>query len=384
MLGDIVQLADNLWLIVGDLPADIPNSIIYLKSNRLYLIDSGAGSTIRASIMQLLHSISPVQSFSLLNSHGHADHIGNNDLIGMVQAKETHHYLSEAGLGMLGDPVSYFADQFCKLSDIYDPATGFQAHRIRWLFLGVLRDILALFIGERRVLKMIFSIYLMRKFQPLHPSLDTIETYESLSRSSLPLTIGEVSWKGWVLGENKEVWVLEARGHTPDEVLFYLPQHQMLYAGDLTLPLFPTFPNSNGKVTREMLRKCHTMASAGAVSLLVDGHHQQVYRGKEEVTKFLATLLIEHDHFQEVLEGIIKEHNGLTVGEVYFHIRQLQQHDQIIRHYLSLEYPHLPMPLQQIIAVSLDQTGFERRGSRRKKRFFYPLTGRGDHFQNIS
>jgi hypothetical protein len=173
MLGDIVQLADNLWLVVGDMPADIPNSIIYLQNDRLYLMDTGAGPTIRASIMQVLRTVSPVHSFTLLNSHGHTDHIGNNDIIRMVHANNTSHYLSEAGLAML-DPVQYFADQFYKLSDIYDPAIGFQAHRLRWRFLGVLRDILGLFIGERRVLGMIFSVYL-RKFQPFRPSLETIQ-----------------------------------------------------------------------------------------------------------------------------------------------------------------------------------------------------------------
>ena len=34
-------------------------------------------------------------------------------------------------------------------------------------------------------------------------------------------------------------WVLEARGHTPDEVLFYLPEHRLLHTADLTLPLLP-------------------------------------------------------------------------------------------------------------------------------------------------
>jgi len=365
MLGDIVQLADNLWLVVGDLPADIPNSIVYRQSDRMYLMDSGAGPTIRASIMQVLQRLGPVQSFTLLNSHGHADHVGNNDLIHMAQAKETYHYLSEAGLALL-DPVPYFADQFYKLSDIYDPAMGFQAHRLRWRLLGMLRDFLTLFTSERRVLEMVFSLYL-RKFQPLRPSLETIQTYESLP--SQPLTIGGVPLKGWVLGEN-DVWVLEARGHTPDEVLFYLPEHKVLYTGDLTLPLFPTFPDSDSTVTREMLRKCEAMASSGAVSLLIDGHHHQVYRGKEEVAKFLATLLTEQEHFQALLKEIIEEHEGLTVGQVYIHIRQRHYDDPVVQHYLSIEFPYLPMSLQQIIAVSLVQMGYKTKGPRRKKCFF--------------
>lgn len=148
-----------------------------------------------------------------------------------------------------------------------------------------------------------------------------------------------------------------------------LPEHHTLYTGDLTFPLFSTFPDTDGKVTREMLRKCEAMASSGALSLLIDSHHQQVYRGKEEVTKFLATLLTEQEHFQGVLREIIEEHEGLTVGQVYEYIRQ-RHDDPVVQHYLSIEYPYHPMALQQIIAVSLVQMGYERKGPRWKKRFY--------------
>ena len=55
MLGDVVQLANNLWVVIGDMPADVPNALIYRKGDRLYLMDSGAGPTIKASILQVLH-----------------------------------------------------------------------------------------------------------------------------------------------------------------------------------------------------------------------------------------------------------------------------------------------------------------------------------------
>lgn len=168
MYGDIVQLAGNLWVVVGNLHADVPNVLVYRKGDRLYLMDSGAGPTIRASILRVLREVGPVQSFTLLNSHGHADHVGNNDLIQEVQAKEKPHYLSEPGLPLL-DARSYFATQFSELSVYYDPIAGFQAHRARWRALGLLRDTMSAFMGERRALELVFSLYL-RKFQPLRPS----------------------------------------------------------------------------------------------------------------------------------------------------------------------------------------------------------------------
>jgi glyoxylase-like metal-dependent hydrolase (beta-lactamase superfamily II) len=365
MLGDIVQLADNLWIIIGDLPGDIPNVVVYRAGDRMYLMDSGAGRTMRASIIKATQDAGPAESFTLLNSHGHADHVGNNDLLQVIQAKEKHHYLSKAGLALL-DPVPYFVGLFLRLSTYYDPTTAYQANRLRWRFVGMLRDILALFVGERRALTAFWSLFLRMKFRPFRPSRETIEFYESLPRQTL--TIGGVEWTGWVLGQN-DVWILEERAHTPDEMLFYLPEHQLLHTGDLTFPLFPTFPDTNGKETREMLYRCKAMASAGAVRLLTDGHLQQVTRGQDEVVAFLGTLLAEHDHFQTILREVLEEHDGLTVAEVYACVCQ-RHDDPVVQHYLSLEYPHLPMSLQQIIAVSLPQMGYEARGPNRKKRFY--------------
>jgi hypothetical protein len=81
------------------------------------------------------------------------------------------------------------------------------------------------------------------------------------------------------------------------------------------------------------------------------------------------TLLTEHEHFQAILKEITEEHEGLTVGQVYSYIRQRHE-DPVVQHYLSLEYPYLPMSLQQIIAVSLVQMGYETKGPRRRKRFY--------------
>src|SRR6266508_5879041 len=93
-LGDIVPLANNLWLIVGDGPKDFPNVVMYRAGDRMYVMDSGAGPVIRASIIKVMQEAGPLQTFTILNSHGHADHVGNNDVINMAKAKEKHHYFS--------------------------------------------------------------------------------------------------------------------------------------------------------------------------------------------------------------------------------------------------------------------------------------------------
>jgi glyoxylase-like metal-dependent hydrolase (beta-lactamase superfamily II) len=99
MLGDVVQLADNLWFIHGEMPKDASkapdwrNVVIYRSANRLYLIDSGGGSAIRSSIQRILSEVGEVESFTLINSHGHLDHICNNDVVSSTSADRKRHLL---------------------------------------------------------------------------------------------------------------------------------------------------------------------------------------------------------------------------------------------------------------------------------------------------
>ncbi len=366
--GDIVQLTNNLWLIVGDGPKDIPNIILYRVEDRLYLLDSGARPEMRASIVKVLEKVGPMQSFTLLNSHGHADHVGNNDVIQVAHATEKYHYLSKEGLDLL-DPVSYFTGLSLRLSAHYDMVSAYQADRLKWQLLKRIRDTAIFFAGERAGWAMAWSLYL-RNFQPFHPSRETMTFYETLPRQTI--TIGGVQWSGWALGKD-DVWVLEERGHTVDEMLFYLPEHQLLFTADLAFPMFPTFPDTNGKQTREMLQRCYEMATAGVVNLLINSHtlSPAVYHGKEEAVSFLGTIIDEHDRFQGVLREILEEQDGLTVSEVYSSLQQ-RQSDPAVRHYLLMEYPDHPMSLQQIITVNLVQMGYEAHGHKGKQRFYRP------------
>ncbi len=369
-LGDIVPLAHNLWLIVGDGPKDCPNVIVYQAADRMYVMDSGAGPVIKASIIKVMHAAGPLQTFTLLNSHGHADHVGNNDVINIAQARVKHHYFSNRGLALL-NPVPDFTGLFLQLSAYYDPLAAYRTDRWKWQSLKLIRDAVAFFAGEKAAITAIWSIYI-KNFEPFHPSRETMEFYESLPRQTL--TIGGVQWTGWVLG-NDDVWILEERAHTSDEVLFYIPEHQLLFTADLTFPMFPTFPDTNGERTREMLQRCRDMASAGVVSLLINSHFlcPAVYRGQGEAVPFLETLLVEHARFQVVLGEILEKQDGLTVGEVYSHLCQRRE-DPVVRHYLSMEYPDHPMSLQQIIAVNLAQMGYMARGPKRKQRFYRPMS----------
>ncbi|MBU0494203.1 MAG: hypothetical protein KKA73_08840 [Chloroflexi bacterium] len=376
MIGDIDRLFDNLWFVVGEMPEDlnkkpdIANVLVYCAGDRLYLMDSGVGLQMRAGIERALQEAGTARSFTLLNSHAHADHICHNDLIHTVPAAEKHHYLAEPGLEML-DPCAYFGQLFHQMSEYYDPLTGYQAYRLKYRLAGLLRDTLALFVGQERAMTMLMP-NVFKKFEPIHPSRETIQPYETLLKREL--RVGNVTWSGWVLGDDA-VWVLEERGHSPDEVLFYVPEHRLLHTADLTFELFPTWPDSNSQVTREALHKCLAMARAGQVQVLTDSHHHQVYRGQSDIVAFLDTLLSDHERFREVLAQVMDEQDGLTVGQVYARVRE--RDDPVVRKYLACEFPHTPPSLQAVIVASLLEMGYQARGPQRRKRFFRPGSDQG-------
>ena len=60
MLGDIHTLAEGLWMVEGEMPADnerhpdIANALVYHSGANLYLLDTGVGPVMRASIKKLL------------------------------------------------------------------------------------------------------------------------------------------------------------------------------------------------------------------------------------------------------------------------------------------------------------------------------------------
>jgi glyoxylase-like metal-dependent hydrolase (beta-lactamase superfamily II) len=373
MLGEIIQLEDNLWFIEGELPDDARkdpdpcNVVLYRAEDRLYLMDSSVGPQMRHSMAHLLESVGPVRSFTLLNSHSHLDHICNNDLIHRVQAREKHHYLSQPGMSTLDAPA-YFTDLFARIEPYYDPLDGYPADRLRFRMLGILRDLVSPLIGQRRITEL-FMARTFKKFEPVRDSRDTMQPYEAQPRKKLHLD--GVTWSGWVLGPN-DVWVLEDRGHSPDQVLFYVPEHGLLYTADATYMYFPTWPDSDGLRARKVLQKCQALAEAGVVQLLADAHNTRAYRGRDEIVPLLKTLLADNTRFRTLIQEILQVQDGLTVGEIYGRLKQRRDEEPVLQKYLAHEYPRSPSSLYKVILMTLLELGYEARGPRRGKRFYRP------------
>lgn len=380
MLGETEVIADGVWLVQGGEPdassdfVDVPNVLLSCHEGRLTLMDSGIGVAVRAAVRELFAEAGPAGSFTLLNSHGHVGHVANNDLIREAPAPTPakRHYLSRPGMELL-DPATYLARQYYILSDYFDPLGGHRAPRWKFRLAGAARDLLSPLLGEERAYQWLVPLALER-LRPFEPSPETMRFFEDLPQETIAL--GGLSWEGWVLAE-EGVWVLPDRAHSPDHVLFYLPEQRLLHTGDLTFDVFNVLPQSDGDAIRETIGRVLQLVEAGAVEVLTDSHHRQVLRGPEPIRFFLRRLLAADVQFRQVLAEIVRAHPGSTVPELYTLLLERQETDavsaDVVSHYLKLEYPRAPGALQSVIALTLLDMGCRCEGLQRQNRFFLPV-----------
>lgn len=86
-LCEQIEIDDRTRMIVGqelDMVAgqpDVCNVIVHRAGDLLVLVDSGVTSVFRDAIRSAADDLAPWSNILLLTTHGHPDHVGNNDLI---------------------------------------------------------------------------------------------------------------------------------------------------------------------------------------------------------------------------------------------------------------------------------------------------------------
>jgi hypothetical protein len=96
------------------------------------------------------------------------------------------------------------------------------------------------------------------------------------------------------------------------------------------------------------------------------------YRGAREVEHLLAGLINDHRDYEKILFEIFEGSDGLTAAEVYEAFTRIRGRP-VVNRYLSIEFPHTPPSLQNVIVFTLLQLGFQAQGVRRHMRFYRPM-----------
>ena len=109
-VGTVHTIIQDLHVVEGHHPQtlwedpDIPSIVVYRTGRRLYVLDSGFGPDQRQAISELGRRYADTcDEVVLLNSHGHCDHLGNNDVISEIgSGKTVRHYVPRAARASFG------------------------------------------------------------------------------------------------------------------------------------------------------------------------------------------------------------------------------------------------------------------------------------------
>lgn len=364
MYGDIIEIAQNTLFIEGKIPStimkepDIANSVVYKADDVLYLLDTGATTFFRKRILKAIDRLKPFQKIILLNSHCHPDHVGNNSVIDEIRVGKKEHYISQAGIAGL-DTEKDFYRKFKNIEAYYDYLEGPANFPATLLRLFKVTRIL----GEDIPLNILIKNTLL-KFMPLEPSKETVLPFEKTN--PIQLSIGNTSWTGWNFEDH--VYAMEARGHSPDEVVFYLPKVKVLFLADETFEFFNCWPDSNSEKVKDVIHKSIEMFQNKEAEILVSGHTHVVLKGNDAV-KFLNSLLKDYEEFtKQVLQIVKSSPNGITVNKIYSKLKSFDT-NSAIKKYFSIEFPKMPPFLKTVITSVLIEKDIKTEGRKRKKRF---------------
>jgi glyoxylase-like metal-dependent hydrolase (beta-lactamase superfamily II) len=364
--GTIHTVADDLYLIEGHHPhtmwddPDLPTIAVYRAGRRLYLLDTGAGPEQREAIRSLArryHDV--VDEVVLLNSHGHVDHAGNNDVLAEIaEGKTRRHHISNAARPAL-DSETFFGAMYRRGLPYFDYARGLSvpADQIATLLrtLGAPNDLTADDVAElgTRIsalglgpaisgfLPSIVVDILLQTYPPVFVSEETMVDYEEVAPAA-GIRIGDTTWTGWTFGDDQrrpDVQVLQSGGHSAGGVVFYLPEHKFLMMADETTSV-PIWADSDPAKTIATARKALRMIDGGELDQLCAGHRPMLPAHGDEARAALHEVIGSGTQFAGAVEDVLARHpNGLGIDAMYDILLQEAQQGSVIALLARIQFP---------------------------------------------
>ena len=221
----------------------MPTIAAYRGESTLYLFDSGAGPEQRAALLRVAQQLGGAEEVVLLNSHGHIDHLGNNDVLADIAAARRRHLFPRTARPGL-DPQAFFSRMYQRGVPYFDYLTGLSVDpaAVASMLRAVgadpgLTDADVADLGKRitelgitpalgKFVPSLLVDLLLHTYPAVYPSIETIEDYEDLAPAG-SVRIGATEWRGWSFNGG-EVNVLLSEGHSAGGVVFHVPEHRFL------------------------------------------------------------------------------------------------------------------------------------------------------------
>ena len=346
MFTDIHSLAPNLVVIEGRHPTllweacDVPSIVVYRAPKTLYVLDTGVGPEQRAALKTQMAALGQgAEEIVLVNSHGHFDHLGNNDLLQQSAIPRKRHLISKAAAPDTDIRAELF-EMYGGGKDYFSYIDGLPLPAVK--ISGLLKALGAPSIAPSTLEELggkiqasgvlpalnlfmpsIVVDVLMATYPDVFPSLETMTFLEDFSAPNL-IELGGAQWSGWTLsGETPEVCVLCSGGHSKGGVVFYIPEHKFLMLADETTAV-PIWPDTDPRRVVSTAHKALTMLDNGALEWLCAGHFP-IFPSKDpnQVRASLQRIFSQSQQFSETIEKEVAAHpEGVTVDELYEALRK--------------------------------------------------------------
>ena len=288
--GQIVPVTERTLLVIGrplnlGEQADVANVVLHRAGDTLYLIDTGDTESFRAHLHEAADRLRPFRRVVLINTNGHVDHIGNNDIVHELGAEGVDHFISVHDVPTLRDNVGYFAVDFERVAPYVD-------------------------LGKSPT---DYSHDLVALFGPIEPNLETVRVLESLPLEALE--IGGQVFPGWRFGE--DVYVLKSHGRTAGQVVVYIPAAGLLHLSDETNSYFPPWHDSSAFNTINLLLRVREVLDSEEVKFLSDSRHHRLYDDPRAQRALIETLIANYFAFDRMVNSALAANPaGLTLDEL--------------------------------------------------------------------
>lgn len=249
-LGSTLRVDDRTVLVLGqelDVASnqpDVANVVLHRVDDTLFMVDTGVTAEFREALKSAVDLVGPWSRLVVLITHGHPDHVGNNDLVDELAEErgiQAELVVPAADVAQMRDPQSYWKTSFDRLAGLapLPAAPGLVALKITSLF------------------------------QPYRPFSRHTRTYEQTAPEAI--TIGGRRFTGWSWADGA-VSVLRSQGHCAGHVVVYLRDNQLLHLGDEVNGPCPVMHDADQQRLTDIQTAALDLIDGGVVTHLTDGH----------------------------------------------------------------------------------------------------------------
>ncbi|WP_406184135.1 MBL fold metallo-hydrolase [Streptomyces sp. NBC_01006] len=287
-LGELIGIDDRTVLVRGQEldvergQPDVGNALVHRAGDVLVVVDTGVTTAFRAALREAMDQVGPWSRALFLTTHGHPDHVANNDLADELGVP-VEHWVPAPDLDQMRDPASYWVRAFERIAGVAQlPAPALAGPR------------------------------LVSLFQPYRPFGATTRTYEE--RPLERIRIGSARFTGWTFADGA-VRVLRSQGHCAGHVIVHLRDCGVLHLSDEGNGACGAMADADQLKIQTVLGAVALLFEEAEAELLTDGHTFAVRRGAGVVVPYLDGLLEQAAALQSAALGLTGGRGRVRPGE---------------------------------------------------------------------